>query len=483
MMDAVMNAWRRIGAMNRETKLWAMIILTGAYFFVEIIVGRMTNCMALIADAFHVLSDEIALVITLLAVKGARQKKEDDTYSYGWKRAELVGALVNAVFLLALCLTIVMEAVHRLMEPEEVEQHDVLIVAAAGGLLVNLLGLVVFKEHGHLGGCNHGCSHEKNDGRARGHASACGHAHSQAPKPYECGHGHAHGHSHAHPKPSECGHGHAHGHSHAHPKPSECGHGSHGHAHSHAKPEPPLLRRGSGTSDESAGLTDHDSLFSPMAACAERRVDMAHVVNMDVDLEAPAPCSHGHSHGHAPAPVDIPQEGDLNTHALYLHILGDALGSVAVIIATIIMWQWTSWEGRNIVDPVLSLVFTGWLIKEAVPLVFKTARMLLQATPEQVSLGRLRTDLQGVRHVEDVASLHVWQLTESQFVGSVRLTIAGDAAWARVVEEAEGVFRQHRVKDVTIQPVPGSAASAACGAVVLGDGAGNARLRARPPSR
>ena len=74
---------------GKKCRLMAMFSLTASFFLVEIIVGHVTNSMALIADSFHMLSDIAALVIAFISVKMA--PKSWDKNTYGWARAEVLG--------------------------------------------------------------------------------------------------------------------------------------------------------------------------------------------------------------------------------------------------------------------------------------------------------------------------------------------------------------------------------------------------------
>jgi len=137
-----------------------MFGLTASFFLVEITVGHMTNSMALISDSFHMLSDIAAIIIAFISVRMA--PKSWDKNTYGWARAEVLGALVNAVFLVALCFSITMEALKRFYEPEKIHDPILILWVGAMGLVVNLLGLCLFHEHGsgHSHGGGHGHSHD-----------------------------------------------------------------------------------------------------------------------------------------------------------------------------------------------------------------------------------------------------------------------------------------------------------------------------------
>ena len=92
-------------------QLLTMLAMTGSFMLVELVVGHITNSTALVADSFHMLSDVIALLIALVSLRIS--PKEWSRNTYGWARAEVVGALVNAVFLFALCFSITVQAVKR----------------------------------------------------------------------------------------------------------------------------------------------------------------------------------------------------------------------------------------------------------------------------------------------------------------------------------------------------------------------------------
>ncbi|KAF0763094.1 zinc transporter 1-like [Aphis craccivora] len=139
---------------GKKCRLITMFWLTTFFFLVEIIVGYITNSMALVADSFHMLSDVAALVVAYLSVKMSPKKWSKNTF--GWARAEVLGALVNAVFLVALCFSITVEACKRFIEVETIHNPKFIVVVGVLGLFVNILGLFLFHAHG---GGGHGHSH------------------------------------------------------------------------------------------------------------------------------------------------------------------------------------------------------------------------------------------------------------------------------------------------------------------------------------
>jgi zinc transporter 1 len=141
---------------TKTFRLLAMLSLTFTYFVVELIVGNLTKSVALVADAFHMLSDVISLIIGIVAVRIVKRRSNANTF--GWVRAEVVGANINTVFLLALCLTIVFDAIKRFVQPEPIENVNLLLIVGSVGLGINIIGLFLFQGfHGHShGGHSHG---------------------------------------------------------------------------------------------------------------------------------------------------------------------------------------------------------------------------------------------------------------------------------------------------------------------------------------
>lgn len=139
-----------------------MLCLTFGFFVVEVVVSRVTGSLAMLSDSFHMLSDVIALLVALLAVRLADQTAATSLNTFGWIRAEVMGALVNAVFLTALCFTILLEAVERYTEPHEIDNPRVVVWVGVAGLVVNLLGLLLFHGYaGHGHGHSHGTGHRR----------------------------------------------------------------------------------------------------------------------------------------------------------------------------------------------------------------------------------------------------------------------------------------------------------------------------------
>jgi cobalt-zinc-cadmium efflux system protein len=133
-------------ARNRRV-LGAVLALTLAFTFVEVVGGLLTGSLALLADAAHMLSDNVALTIALVAVWLAGRPSTPER-SFGYQRAEILAALANGVILVALAIWIFVEAWGRLSDPPEVLAGWVALVAVAG-LVVNLTAAWILHRGAH----------------------------------------------------------------------------------------------------------------------------------------------------------------------------------------------------------------------------------------------------------------------------------------------------------------------------------------------
>lgn len=133
----------------------------------------------------------------------------------------------------------------------------------------------------------------------------------------------------------------------------------------------------------------------------------------------------------------------LNVRGAYLEVLGDALGSVAVLIAAAVILL-TGWDAA---DAVASLVIAAMIVPRAVSLLREVVDVLLEATPKDVDLDELRTHIVGVEGVADVHDLHVWTITSGMPVMSAHVVVEDsvtgmDEAHA-VLDRLRGCLAEH----------------------------------------
>ncbi|MDQ0430401.1 cobalt-zinc-cadmium efflux system protein [Planomicrobium stackebrandtii] len=123
------------GANKKVLKISFLIITS--YMIVEAIGGFLTNSLALLSDAGHMLSDSISLAIALIAFKLA-EKAANHSKTYGYKRFEILASAINGVTLIAIAGYIFYEATERFANPPEVATTGMLIISVIG-LAVNIV--------------------------------------------------------------------------------------------------------------------------------------------------------------------------------------------------------------------------------------------------------------------------------------------------------------------------------------------------------
>jgi len=111
--------------------LWVALGLNAGFLGVEVVGGLAFGSLALLADAAHMGSDVVGLVVALVAERLSR-RPATKRHSYGWRRAEVLGALANALTLVVVVGWIVYEAIRRLPSPQPVEGGPVLVIATLG---------------------------------------------------------------------------------------------------------------------------------------------------------------------------------------------------------------------------------------------------------------------------------------------------------------------------------------------------------------
>ncbi|KAJ3433553.1 hypothetical protein M0812_22514 [Anaeramoeba flamelloides] len=328
---------------SKTRKLEIMIVLVAIFFVAELVTGVITSSMVLMADAFHMLSDLFSLIIGYYVVK-ISIKSSNTKMTYGYKRATVVGGLINGTFLLAVCLSITLEAIERFIDHSEIKYPLLLTIVAAAGLLINLIGMFVFK-----------------------------------------GHGHDHGHKHDHK------HGHKHGHKHDNKN-----------EHKHK----------------------HDDSESKQNNSKKKKKE---------------------------------KKSDLNLHAVWLHVMGDALGSVAALTDGLIIYFIQNSKNKDAkwlpyIDPSISLLIVLIIVLHAIPTLKRCLKILMQATPDEVDVKSLIKSINNVNGVVAYHNLHLWQLSEEIIIATLHIVLEQGTDYHSIASNVKEVFHQHNVHSTTIQP-------------------------------
>lgn len=263
-----------------HTALWIAVL----FMVIEVIGGWIANSLALISDALHMFTDVGALLLGLIVSHIARQPSTP-TMSYGYIRAETIGALASAISLWALCGVLVYESILRLFHPQPVEGPIVFWIASIG-LLANLWMMRVL-----------------------------------------------------------------------HPA----------------------------------------------------------------------------------------KEHSLNVRAAYLHVLGDLLGSIGVILSGIVLWL-TQW---NPIDPIITILFSLGLLVTSWKVIRHALSILMESAPEGIDPEVVEKTLKAIPGVKEVHDLHIWSVSSHKVALSVHLII--DPSYDVLTAAHRLLQEKHGIRHMTIQ--------------------------------
>ncbi|KRG09494.1 CDF family zinc efflux transporter CzrB [Staphylococcus sp. NAM3COL9] len=122
---------------NNKKILLISFLIIGTFMIVEIIGGFVSNSLALLSDGLHMFSDTISLGVALLAFIYA-ERHANSHKTFGYKRFEILAALFNGVTLFVIGIIIIVEAIGRFFNPQEVQSTEMFIISVTG-LIVNII--------------------------------------------------------------------------------------------------------------------------------------------------------------------------------------------------------------------------------------------------------------------------------------------------------------------------------------------------------
>jgi zinc transporter 1 len=275
------------------------------------------------------LTDLIGFVVALVAVHVSERKTYPQDMSFGWARAQLLGAFFNGAFLLALGLSIALQSIERFVSIEPVRNPKLVLIIGCVGLTLNIISVLFLHEHDH----------------------------------------------------------------------------------------------------------DHD-----------------HGHGSTIDVEAVSPTSTHAAHMHI---VVKPKKHrmDLGILAVLIHVVGDAINNIGVIISAVIIWFVQS-PSRYYADPAVGMWIAIMILITAIPLTKRSGRILLQSAPVGVKLDDIKKDLESISGVQSVHELHVWRLDQRKAIASAHIVVS-DPDIATFMKNAQ-TFREclhaYGIHSATLQP-------------------------------
>ncbi len=140
-----------------------------------------------------------------------------------------------------------------------------------------------------------------------------------------------------------------------------------------------------------------------------------------------------------------------NMKAVWLHSLQDSLLSLGVILGAVIIY-FTQW---NIVDSILSIVISIFLLRSIYSLLLETFDALVDAVPKDIDFEKIKRSLSEIDGVENVSDLHIWLASSHMPMLSVHLQIKEKEKLEEVFNKAKGILHdQYDIEHITIQIIP-----------------------------
>ncbi|NWX52670.1 ZNT10 protein, partial [Steatornis caripensis] len=313
---------------GRSSRLIFMCVVSLVLFAVEISVAYIGNSLSLASDAFAVLSHLISMIIGLFGVRFSRIRWHKAS-TFGFSRADVLGAFGNSVFATALTFSIFVEAIKRFINPQKTEKALLVLIVGVAGLFLNVFNYVIFMD----------CCY------------------CQAPQ---------------------------------------------------------------GDTETGDSPNDQKSPEEGPEKKKERKSEA------------------------------------LNIRGVLLHVMGDALGSVVVVVAATIFHvlplENAPCNWQCYVDPSLTIIMVFIILSSAFPLIKETSIVLLQMVPKGVNMQLLTDRLSRVPGVSSLHEVHVWELAGGKNIATLHIKCQTPTDYQDAAYKIRKVFHEAGIHSVTIQP-------------------------------
>ncbi|XP_060591515.1 proton-coupled zinc antiporter SLC30A2-like [Ruditapes philippinarum] len=355
-----------------RNQLIAVSVLCFLFMVGEAIGGALSNSLALFTDVLHLGSDLISFLISLLSMYLAK-KHATRNMSFGYHRAEVLGALFSVFIIWSVTGVLVYVAIERIIKEhyKDVKANEMLITATLGVVFNIVMGIVLHSE------------------------KCCGK--SQSRPSFGHGHGHSHGSGHSHNSHSshtnDNGYQRAPNHSHSH---------SGGREHGDYEPLLP--------DEENLQVEEEDDLRNPELPLSES--------------------------------TEKPHPKNINVRAAFIHVIGDIIQSMGVLLASIII-KLKPEEKYRLADPICTFLFSILVLFTTVNVLRDTLRIIMEGVPRDTDYFSIKQSLQRLNGVKAVHGLTVWCLTLEKNALAVHLAIDKTVTHQQVLFEASKVLKDN----------------------------------------
>ncbi|XVF10275.1 hypothetical protein REPUB_Repub07fG0168600 [Reevesia pubescens] len=423
-------------------KLLIAVVLCIVFMSVEVAGGIKANSLAILTDAAHLLSDVAAFAISLFSL-WASGWEATPRQSYGFFRIEILGALVSIQMIWLLAGILVYEAIARLIHDTGEVQGFLMFVVSAFGLVVNIaMAFLLGHDHGHHHGHDHNHGHGGNDHDHHDHS------HSHESEPHSHGltitshNHHQHQHHHHHGSNPELDDEQHHTHE-ADPQQPLLSHDHDHHDHSHSHESEP----------HSHGLTitslNQHQHYHHHHHGSNTELDDEHHHTHEADPEQPLLKTYSGCEKNSESGAPGKKERNINVQGAYLHVLGDSIQSVGVMIGGAIIWYKPEWK---IIDLICTLIFSVIVLGTTIRMLRNILEVLMESTPREIDATRLEKGLCEMDEVVAIHELHIWAITVGKVLLACHVLIKREADADMVLNKvADYIRREYNISHVTIQ--------------------------------
>lgn len=410
-------------------KLIIVSVLCLFFMIIEIIGGYLANSLAIMSDAAHLLSDISGFLISIFALY-ASKRPSSQIMSYGYHRAETIGALISISIIWGLVVWLLYESINRIFYPEELQPLIMMITAAIGMGVNIIMALSLHHGHGHSHGHDHSHGHSHNHDHKEHLVSKKSNHHNNNHKDH---HDHDHDHDHDH------NHDHHDHHDHSHSKNKKKGSKkqpdttqslvNHENITSNSKmnhieqpsnitdedltvfdqspslEDPSLVKvhqkhfsegykesikdsvnRTARTSHDGTGIPE----FNQVSRLTNKNASCHFVVEVNsVDFQFTSSSETESEHSDICSNVEDDHE-NINVNAALIHIIGDLIQSLGVLVASIVLYFFPDW---TFIDPACTIMFSIVVMFTTVPIAKDCIQILVESVPKHINIKKLEQDL------------------------------------------------------------------------------------------
>uniref|UniRef100_A0A6G1S873 Zinc transporter 2 n=1 Tax=Aceria tosichella TaxID=561515 RepID=A0A6G1S873_9ACAR len=338
------------------------------FMVAEVVGGVLSNSLAIATDAAHLLTDFASFMISLFAI-WLSSRPATRKMSFGWYRAEVIGALLSVLMIWLVTGLLVYMAIERLRTGKIEIDSFVMVVTASAGLLVNIIMAIALNVDGH-------------------------------------GHGHFHSHgAHSH-----------HNHSHEISKHSHLDHvnkedadvdesGDH-----HQQDQNHLNQSVTIDCSMKEGLTKSSSTNRSQQQKQQQQVAKGKTTE---NRTKRSQCQGGETNSGR-------DRSNINVRAAFIHVIGDFLQSLGVLIAALIIHFEPSYA---IVDPICTFLFSFIVLITTINIIRDATNVLMEGIPDGINFIEVHEKLQSLPNVIRVHNLRIWSLSLDKIAISTHLVI------------------------------------------------------------